>query len=767
MRLRDALLVTAAAVLVGWALVVRWGAVARPGDVVAYDVYQYYLPNVFYLLQRLAAGGSGLLWNPFQNCGEPAFGISSTGMLYPANLVFLVLQPDVALRAVLVLNFTIAGVGMYALGREIGMSRAGAFCGAIAFEMGTATVDLSTWGPQMGAPWVWLPAMMYGCERILRRPSFAAVVGLGAAIAVALLPGFPQTVVFTYQLIALRLLFEVAMRYRERALRWRPIGLVCAGLTLGALFAAFPLLPGMEMARLSVRGHALTTAELHGGFFYDWDHLMRMLAVRWDIFNPFVLIPCVVAGAAWLRPLTRPMALFYLLAGAVYFTLAFAEATPLFAIYRRLPFGTMFREPSRFTWMTSFCLAVLAGLGADAILSREVTASRPRRWLAVGATALALIAVYWLSPNHLRPLEWGLGLAVVGGSALLLVDPRWRRLAAVFVVGAPILNLLAYRTPVLATVAPWTTMRSFPVRQLLPDLSPYAAYSGFVASVAAQMTANDRIYFVSEHPSFTLMPKLASLLQIPAIQDYEPQPTARSAAFAVALRLGRDMTSLNEYYTPVLQEFPPAFPKPLLDLAAARYVFVAQPVDNSARAVWPPLYPLAMSDDGHVVAYENRQALPRAFYVPRAQVFTDPLTMLHRLRARDHDPRALVLLEQFPPSGFLGEVEPPADSRAAAVEFLVDEPERVVLRVQAPARGFLHLADQYFPGWRATVDGNPTPILPANYLFRAVEVPAGESTVEFRYAPASVRIGAAISAASILGVIGVALWRWRTRRVTA
>src|SRR5262245_20023488 len=100
MRLRDALLVTAAAVLVDWALLVRWDANTQPGGLVTYDIYQYYLPNMLYLLQRLAAGGSGLLWNPFQNCGEPAFGISSTGMLYPANLLFLAMQPDHALRAV-------------------------------------------------------------------------------------------------------------------------------------------------------------------------------------------------------------------------------------------------------------------------------------------------------------------------------------------------------------------------------------------------------------------------------------------------------------------------------------------------------------------------------------------------------------------------------------------------------------------------------------------------------------------------------------------
>lgn len=89
------------------------------------------------------------------------------------------------------------------------------------------------------------------------------------------------------------------------------------------------------------------------------------------------------------------------------------------------------------------------------------------------------------------------------------------------------------------------------------------------------------------------------------------------------------------------------------------------------------------------------------------------------------------------------------------------EPEHLLLRVDAPERGFLFLSDQYLPGWRATIDGRPTAIIRANYAFRLVEVPRGRSLVEFRYAPASVRIGAAVSGAT---VIALAMFLWSTRR---
>ncbi len=55
--------------------------------------------------------------------------------------------------------------------------------------------------------------------------------------------------------------------------------------------------------------------------------------------------------------------------------------------------------------------------------------------------------------------------------------------------------------------------------------------------------------------------------------------------------------------------------------------------------------------------------------------------------------------------------------------------------------GFVVLSDQFYPGWRAYVDGRESPIYRANYLFRAVPVPAGEHVVEFTYQPVSVGLG--------------------------
>ena len=66
--------------------------------------------------------------------------------------------------------------------------------------------------------------------------------------------------------------------------------------------------------------------------------------------------------------------------------------------------------------------------------------------------------------------------------------------------------------------------------------------------------------------------------------------------------------------------------------------------------------------------------------------------------------------------------------------------------------GWLVLTDAYYPGWQATVNGQPADILPVNVLFRAVSLPEGEHTVVFEFAPDSVRLGVLISGLSLLGI---------------
>ena len=84
------------------------------------------------------------------------------------------------------------------------------------------------------------------------------------------------------------------------------------------------------------------------------------------------------------------------------------------------------------------------------------------------------------------------------------------------------------------------------------------------------------------------------------------------------------------------------------------------------------------------------------------------------------------------------------------------QPDEVVIRARGDRNSMLFLADSYYPGWRATVDGREEEIFRANSLFRAVRVPAGEHTVRFSFEPESFYLGSQISLFT-LQTVGI-LW---------
>ncbi|MBE0688850.1 MAG: YfhO family protein, partial [Anaerolineae bacterium] len=62
-------------------------------------------------------------------------------------------------------------------------------------------------------------------------------------------------------------------------------------------------------------------------------------------------------------------------------------------------------------------------------------------------------------------------------------------------------------------------------------------------------------------------------------------------------------------------------------------------------------------------------------------------------------------------------------------------PERVVIEVESSQPGYMMLTDAYYPGWRASVNGEESLIYRADVMFRAVAIPAGRSDVVFEYHP--------------------------------
>jgi len=116
------------------------------------------------------------------------------------------------------------------------------------------------------------------------------------------------------------------------------------------------------------------------------------------------------------------------------------------------------------------------------------------------------------------------------------------------------------------------------------------------------------------------------------------------------------------------------------------------------------------------------------------------------------DLRRTALLAEPLPAGVAVEPDP-----EGSVEWLGREVDRYTLRVTTDRPALLVISENYFPAWRATVDGEPAPVLRADYTFRAVPVPAGTHEVRFEYRSEVLQASAVVSVGMLGLLLAVAL----------
>jgi hypothetical protein len=179
---------------------------------------------------------------------------------------------------------------------------------------------------------------------------------------------------------------------------------------------------------------------------------------------------------------------------------------------------------------------------------------------------------------------------------------------------------------------------------------------------------------------------------------------------------------------------------------------------------------------GDVKIYERTRALGRTWLVHGVQTAADDAvantasantssantsSALAQLGDPAFDPRAAVVLSD-------GSDPRPPDRAAAdeSVQIVAYEPERVAITAEVTSPAVLVLADAFYPGWQATVDGVPAPILRANLMFRGLALTPGRHEIVFSYRPAAWRLGAAISLialAALIAAIGATYVRRRRK----
>ena len=147
--------------------------------------------------------------------------------------------------------------------------------------------------------------------------------------------------------------------------------------------------------------------------------------------------------------------------------------------------------------------------------------------------------------------------------------------------------------------------------------------------------------------------------------------------------------------------------------------------------------------------------MPRAWVVAEAEVVSEA-DVLARIHAPDFDPRAVALAE----TPVACTTDP---AKVSTVTEVRDEGNRIEAHVRGGG-GLLVFSEIYYPGWRASIDGDRVPITQVDYLLRATCIPPGEHQVVLEYEPPLLKVGLAVTGLALTAIGGAVVWMMRRRR---
>ena len=693
------------------------------------------------------------LWTPHQSAGRPLLAAQQSAPLFPLNWLGTVFPYWGSLAWVALLKLALAGLGTFLLCRALGNGRAPSLVGGLAFGFGTYLISWLD-HPHTNA-YILLPWLFLAGWRLCRKGRPIDAAALGGVTGLVFLGGHPQSAMIvslptvawvTYRLFAEDLSASPVKRRAALA-----IGAGGLGLALGSVM----LLPFVEALRNSYEasrgGPALDVQAGISFLFPDyWNRPDRSYVVggpanfseRTAYFGALPIL-LAVGGLAARRP-RGPEAFFALLA-LVALAVAF-DSGPITEAVRSLPLLSS-AQLNRTLVLVAFSGSVLAAYGLQRLLTGTV---RERRRIVLAAAALALVpALGWLAV-HLGDLSLvdDVTGAIAGSSGHL--TEQTAPLAAV-------LRWLVFGTLALALLAAIAVRRGRWVAPLavgLVALDLWTMAWGYHPMVEKSQAVPP------ETPAIAEMRRLTATDGRTAADEYALGPNtpsrfglrdARGWELPVIERHQRLWTALGGqgFQRTLLDPTVPEAPK-LLDVFGVRAVLSS----GLAERGYPVEY---TGPDGVVLG--NPTALPRAFVAYRWRESPSVEGSVSLIAAgTSAEARELPVLEGAGPA-------PPTPTFPSTPARVRDDSDTsVTVSFTARAPGQLVLNDTFYPGWTAELDGREVPIRPANAAFRAVAVPAGRHEVRFVYRPASAYVGAGLSLAALLGLIGLALTAPLARR---
>lgn len=726
----------------------------------------------------LRANRSLPMWLPLIFGGCPTFAAFFGDWFALPHLLVNYLFPIRVARILYFVGYIIlSGLGVYLFLREVKVGMLPALFGAIGYMFSGSLMSTPYAGHLARAISIsLLPLMLFFIARGVRQRRWYHFVFFASLTALSFLAGHFQMTYYATGLCVFFLIFLLvgerkSLRARGilRLVAWFVIGIMVLGMFVSISYLQVYRNLGSG-TRGETRGYEYTTswsmptAELIDLFVPEFSGILsnywgaNFFKLNTEYFGIITLL-FVLIGALFCFG-NRNVKFFFFI-GIIALLLALGRNTPLFRIaYHLVPGIKKFRAPSLIFFILTFSSVIVASFGMEylsgadkkrkqliiamaafigcillftvvGVLGREGFDGFLKShfsYLQVPQNAAKLRTFEVNYPFFMRGLAKALGVSVVCFVlSLLLLKKQIKPAIAISVITVVLLADL------------WIMGKRFLVAEEPPSV--YYEKDGVI-----RFLEEDRdLYRV-----FPLQYKRSNdgILMLHGVQSlggYHPNP----------LRRYQELIGAGEsvMFTPhALMDNPR-----LLDILNTKYIIgvplppesLAYQYDERTRGIieqWRSYYAnftpvkliYRMSNPEYVV-YRNDSFLPRAFFVRDFLVFPDREAVLAHLKSDGFDAERTVLLEEDP-----GIPHPDTAARTATVSVVEYGPNRISIDISAGEKGFLLLSENFFPRWNGYLDGQRTKVYVADYALRAVVVPEGEHTVEFRYEDGSYKAGKAL-----------------------
>lgn len=674
---------------------------------------------------QLAAYSAPLtLWSGLWATGWPVVGDPLSMTLYPLRMFMAAIQATFDLYVVSA--YAVAVSGMYCFLTRM-VDRLPAVFGALTFTLsGWMLVHLGHTSMIHAAAWLpWIMLGVHGACSAGGTQRLLSTTALAVAVAMGLAAGHAQITVYSMLLAGFYAMFLIL-----RARAWLGLLSCAAGVLLGIAIAAPVLLPAIEWTGHTLRNeltrdelfsYALPLAEtpglllplVYGSVAESWfGTAYRTLSHSGETITFLPAISILLGMLALLSPVRRGQVLFFTVYGGAALLLATGDRFAVAAfITEHTPLLNMFRASSRHLFELSFCFAVVAAVGLQVLCSGKLREQQLRLagsllvLLLVIAAALALGTSESMGIDRgdmLKPVLCAV-LAVAASFCVLLQRHR-----KPWIIGVMALGVLLAQTWLIGHQLPW---------RLGQQDAAVTRGADWVPDVQSKLGDEYRGLAVDGWEAVVFNPDVSRLQGVSTLGWYGPL-------------LHQDVVRLTGLTSGGwIQRFVLEPGDATLDLLAVRYVAVRE--ERALLDSQPERWRLVRTY-GDEFLYENRRVLPRARLVCNMLVM-ETESFIHAIRATG--PALSLGSSAYSADGAPRLAVQSKDCRGQ-VRIVDDRGHEVELRAQVSAeQALLVLADLWYPGWNARVNGSERPVHRVNATSRGVVLERGDNRVELYYRP--------------------------------